>query len=259
MIDTGLMRLTGTATAIKAWKQLLPEYQPGKKIAIKENFNDSIMGGGTRGYQDNDAYVDALPQILNSIIRGMKSFGVVENDIWVYDASRYITDRFRALVPYDNIHYFDRTGNGADVERATFSSSVPSSTINFSGTGYTGTNKICDIVVQADYLINIPIFKRHGGAGITLCMKNHLGTINGFLYGSHNMHNFFYLSASQYNSESNPILNINTNLHIRDKTVLNIGNGLYGAWPSNNEVPKKWSSFNNDSPNILFFSVDPVQ
>ncbi len=259
MVATGVMRLTSTNSAPAAWKVLLPDYQQGEKIAIKENFNDSIMGGGISGYGDNDAYVDALPQILNAVIAGLKSIGVVEDDIWVFDASRYITDRFRDGVYYSGIHYFDRSGNGQDVKEAGFSSSPPDDAlINFSDSSYGESHQITDVLVQATYLINIPILKRHGGAGITLCLKNHLGTINGFTSGSHSMHNYFYLSGSSYESDKNPIVEINNNPHIKNKTILNIGDGLYGTYPSNNSWPKQWSSFTDDSPNLLFFSVDPV-
>ena len=48
------------------------------------------------------------------------------------------------------------------------------------------------------------------------------------------------------------------NPHIRDKTVLIIGDALYGGWQSNNTAPERWDSFNDDSPNMLFFSGDPV-
>ncbi len=35
MVASGVMRLTGTTTAQAAWLALLPDYQPGEKIAIK--------------------------------------------------------------------------------------------------------------------------------------------------------------------------------------------------------------------------------
>lgn len=63
MLANGLRRLTGTKTIAAAWAALLHEYKSGEIVAIKVNFNDTIFGGGTVGYLDNDAYVDALPQV----------------------------------------------------------------------------------------------------------------------------------------------------------------------------------------------------
>lgn len=256
MMDKGIMALTGTLNLENAWKIILPDYQSGEKIAVKVNFNDSVMGGGSSGYGDDDAYVDALPQIINSMVRGLKTIGVQEQDICIYDATRHITDRFRARILYPCIKYFDKYGNGSDIQITGFTNTEPTAQINFSNSGYTGSHKITDVLVEAKYLINIPIFKRHGGAGITLSFKNHLGSLD--FASSNPMHSYIYLNRGDYNSASNPIVDINNNPHIKNKTVLIIGDALYGAWPDNNEPPSKWSSFNNDSPNMLFFSVDPV-
>lgn len=258
MVDQGLMELTKTASVTQAWQTLLPNYQQGQKIAIKVNFNDAIMGGGTDGYGDNDNYVDALPQIVNSVVRGLKAIGFYEADISVFDASRYVTDRFRAKIPYTGINYYDHYGNGSDVQIAEFNSNDPAAPIDFTDSGYTGGHNVADVLVNSNYLINIPILKRHGGTGMTLSLKNHLGSINGFYSGSHNMHSYFYLDRSNYSSDVNPLVDINNNPNIKDKTVLIIGDGLYGTWPDNNEAPRRWTSFDDDSPNMLFFSVDPV-
>lgn len=259
MFNRGLQSLTSTNSTNAAWQAILPAYQAGEIVAIKVNFNDSIMGGGISGYGDNDSYVDALAQVVNSVITGLKNRGFLENNIRVFDSSRYIPDRFRALIHYKNIRYYDGYGNGADVQKSTFVSSELSAPINFSKSGYPATtHKISDVLVESDYLINIPIMKRHDGSGITLALKNHLGSINGFTSGDHSMHDYCYLNGSKYTSISNPIVDINLNNNIKDKTVLVIGDALYGGRQSNNIPPQRWRSFNNDSPNMLFFAVDPV-
>lgn len=259
MVDKGLMELTGTSNITEAWQTLLPAYEPGQKIAIKVNFNDSILGGGGTGYVDSDAYVDALPQMINSLVRGLKNIGVQEEHISVFDASRYITDRFRNLILYPGIKYYDGFGNGSDVQKTGFTSTDPTAEIDFSASGFSGSNKVTDILVESDYFINIPIMKRHGGAGITLSLKNNFGTID--LSNStqkHALHDYFFLYGVNYSSTANPLIDINNNTHIKDKTILVLGDGLYGTWPDNNQPPRRWASFNNDSPNILFFSVDPI-
>lgn len=253
MIERGVMELTGTGSVADAWSAILPDYQVGEKIAIKVNFNTG------NSYDDNDAMIDEIPQPINSIIRGLKLIGVQESDIWIYDASRYIPDRFRTRIHFPDVKYFDHYGTRAGVTLATFNSSDPSAWIDFSGTGYTGSHKVSDVLVNATYLINVPVFKRHGGAGITLSLKNHLGTVDGFYTGQqNNMHDYFFLSGSHYSSSSNPLVNINSNQHIKNKTILIIGDALYGSWPENYQPPSKWNSFGLDSPNMMFFSSDPV-
>jgi hypothetical protein len=54
-------------------------------------------------------------------------------------------------------------------------------------------------------------------------------------------------------------VDIYNNTHIRDKTILTVGDALYAARINNyNEIPSPWPSFGNQSPNSLFFSTDPV-
>ena len=40
MVDQGVMQLTGTTSVSQAWQTLVPNYAPGKAIAIKVNFNN---------------------------------------------------------------------------------------------------------------------------------------------------------------------------------------------------------------------------
>jgi hypothetical protein len=56
----------------------------------------------------------------------------------------------------------------------------------------------------------------------------------------------------------NILADINDNPHIRDKTRLVIGDGLFGNPYVNWDSVERWDIFNNDDPNILFFSTDPV-
>ncbi|MBN2518519.1 MAG: DUF362 domain-containing protein, partial [Candidatus Altiarchaeota archaeon] len=259
MFDKGIMELTGAATPEAAWRMILPDYIPGKKIAIKVNFNDAVVGGGTAGYGDNDAYVDALPQPINGVVRGLKSIGVREEDIQVFDTSRYITDRFRAGIKYPGIEYFDRYGNGADVQPGGFSSTDPSAFVDFSDSGYPTARRLTDVLVNADYVINMPIMKGHGNALITLSFKNHFGSLDGGPYGlSQGMHDYFYPGGAYFSTTKNPLVDISNNPNIRDKTILIVGDALYGARDGNNEPPKRWRVFGEDSPNMLLFSVDPV-
>jgi hypothetical protein len=54
------------------------------------------------------------------------------------------------------------------------------------------------------------------------------------------------------------MLDIYKNHNFVDKTVLTIGDGLFGCWLNNYSEPEPWVTFNNQAPNSLFFSRDPV-
>lgn len=131
----------------------------------------------------------------------------------------------------------------------------PTTRVDFSNTSYSGTHRVPDILVETHYLINVPIVKRHGGAGITLALKNHLGSIEGFYSGGHTMHQYFYLGGSEYQSNRK---HQQQPSHQRQNGSDRRRRPLRLRWRSNNTPPERWSSFFGDSPNMLFFAADPV-
>ena len=167
MIDEGLKTLTNKSNIVDAWNFLLPGYQHGKGIAIKVNLNNCGSCG------DSDNLIDALMQPVNALIAGMLSMGVQANDIWIYDAIRWMPTRFTSKCINPNVHFYDRECE----EAATFNSSDPSATVHFNHPDITN-RKVVDVIVNASYLINMPILKDHGIAGVTLGFKNHFGTID---------------------------------------------------------------------------------
>jgi len=80
-------------------------------------------------------------------------------------------------------------------------------------------------------------------------------------YDRSTMHQFFNQGGNTAGCllEINNILaDINNNPHIRDKTRLVIGDGLFGNQHTNWRDTEIWSIFGDDDPNILFFGKDPV-
>jgi hypothetical protein len=251
MVDEGLKQLAGQPTVAAAWQTLLPGYAPGKAIAIKVNFNNS---GGSCA--DSDNIIDALIEPVNALVRGMKEMGVQEEDIWVYDALRRIPDRFCTGCLYPSVRFFDKQGLCA--EPATFSSSDPNAEVDFGHPSLTN-RRLTDVVIDAAYLINMPIVKDHGIAPVTLGFKNHFGTIDDITgSGNDNLHYYICPGDSRYSSSYNPLLDIYLNPHIRDKTALIVGDGLYGSLTNTARLPSRWSTFGSDAPNSLFLAVDPV-
>lgn len=245
MVDQGVMALTGTFSAADAWRALLPTYQTGQGIAIKVNFNNSTT------CDDADGQIDALIQPVNAIVRGLTQIGVAQADVWIFDATRRIPDRFVNGSQYGDPVFFDvgcRTG-------VSWGSNDPDAYVAFTpppGVSVAST-RITDVLIDATYLINMPIMKPHSIAGVTLGFKNHFGCIT----NPWNLHPFIKPGVANYTPDWNPLVDIYMNPHIAGKTILTIGDGLLAA-KGFDVAPSVWTTFGNQVPNSLFFATDPV-
>jgi hypothetical protein len=264
MTDEGLLRLTGAATLALAWQAILPAYTVGQKIAIKINLNNSACN-------ETGNVIDALPQPINAIVRGLKARGVAENDIIVYDVSNgghyngqnwriaqiptRLLNKVRALYPNVQFH---AAANDCGSPYITPSGYSTTQYIHFNvpvGKPAIADSAVGNVLANAAYLINLPIMKKHAFSGVTLGFKNHYGSFDQCSY----THWSITLDDPNYTPTYNAQVDIYNNPHIKNKTVLTVGDGLYGARVNNyNEIPSRWASFSNDSPNCLFFSIDPV-
>jgi hypothetical protein len=252
MTDRGVMDLTGTTTRAEAWGAIMPAYAAGQKVAIKINLNNA-------GCDDSDQVIDGLPQPINSVILGLKAIGVPENDILVYDVTNgwhngempgRLVNKVTALFPGVQFH-----SNEGGCSTALGYSTSQKVHFNVPAGRTISDRPICNALVQAAYLINMPIMKKHGMAGVTLGFKNHFGSIN----GCDQVHWSVDLGDTDYLSTYSGLIDIYNNAHFKNKTVLIIGDGLYGARFNNyDEVPNPWPTFGNKPPNSLFFSKDPV-
>lgn len=266
MVDRGVKELAGASTVAEAWRAIVPDYAPGKAIAIKVNFNNCWWCDMCR--TDCDEYgtpIDALIQPINAVARGLlQAYSNFDaRDIWIYDATisvnppwyaRTIPGRFKEGSLYP-VRFFDHNADYCN-ERANYDSTDPSATITWRNPSSVPTPpaaKVTDILVNATYLINMPIMKRHVASVVTLSFKNHFGSIaypnffHEWLFGANN-------SGTTYNL----LVDIYRNTHIQDKTVLTIGDGLFGNRKDNISKPAPWSTFGNHAPNSLLFSKDPV-
>jgi hypothetical protein len=252
MTELGMMDLTGASSRADAWRAVIPAYSVGQKVAIKINLNNASCN-------TSNQVIDALPQPINSVILGLKEIGVPEDAIRVYDVTRgwhngqmpaRLVARVTALYPNIQFHSYDggcSTELGYSATEKIHFNVPPGRSIS--------DRPICNALVEAAYLINMPIMKKHGMAGVTLGFKNHFGSIDHCDY----VHWSVELGNGQYLSTYNGLVDIYNNPHFKGKTVLTIGDALYGARINNyNEVPSPWPTFGNRSPNSLFFSKDPV-
>lgn len=247
MVDEGMMELTGTTNLTAAWQAIIPGYQNGDAIAIKVNCNNAMS------CNDTDGQIDALPQPVDAIVRGLTQAGVAEADIWIFEARRRIPDRFVNGISYNGVQYFDHDCR----IWAGFDSNDPNAIVTFNPPGgipMPPTTRITDVMINAKYLINVPIIKTHGLTGVTLTFKNHFGTIN----QPAPLHPYVGMSEQYYQSDYSLFVDLYLNPHIVGKTVLILADALFGAKDGTTSPPATWQTFNGQVPNSLFFSLDPV-
>jgi hypothetical protein len=95
---------------------------------------------------------------------------------------------------------------------------------------------------------------------VTLGFKNHLGSIDNVYTSStsDSFHSYIDPLNGLYNPNSNPMVTLYTHPHVGGKTILTVGDGLFGAFGSSWVAQTTWSVFGNQPANSLFFTMDPV-
>jgi hypothetical protein len=249
MMEEGLMRLTDTALVEDAWTVLLSDYEPGQKIAVKVNLNNSTCG-------DTDNQIDALIEPVNALIRSLVTAGIAEEDVWVYDAIRSMPQRFYGRREFTEARFFGNAGCADAV--APFGRGNRSLRVAFSHPALRSERWLTSLLGDATYVINMPILKRHGAHPVSLGFKNHFGSLNDLGGdGDDNPHPYIDPGDGRYSTNSSPLVDIYANPNIADKTVLTVGDGLFGA-SGCHHTPAPWSTFGDRAPNSLLFSRDPV-
>jgi hypothetical protein len=271
MFSIGVKQLTGTSNDSDAWDAIFcyfnqvhgngdVGYQSGEKITIKVNLNAALNGVGNPYVQeDNDR--DASPYVIKALLRQLVNVaGIAQEDITLFDASRPMANWFYDRVYYETypadplieefsqIHYVDSIG-GADGRELV----VPSSTKMYFSDGVVRTLPTC--VVDAKYIINIPLLKRHIiNNGVTLSGKNFFGS---FIEPVFNIHP--YLISGMTMGEPAPQVDLFAYEHLGKKTLLYLGDGTYGTKVDHSTIAKfLMYPFIDDWTNSLFFSEDPV-
>ncbi len=269
MLSKGIKALAGVESESEAWDILFTHfneihgygedgYQTGEKIAIKVNLNNN-WGNINYILQNNDR--DASPNVVKGLLRKLVNVvGVAHDDIIVYDASRPMPNWFYHRVYYEEypspnlkaefpkVHYRDSAGLLPGRVKV-----KPSEVKIHFADGLIRTLPQC--VVQAKYIINMPILKRHPiDYGVTFSGKNFFGT---WIENVWDVHNFHKTGFNKGNPT--PQTDLFAHEHIGGKTLLYLGDGLYPTKKDHCIIDKfEMYPFNNDWTNSLFFSQDPV-
>lgn len=283
MMAAAIKRLSGEVTDGNAWnaffrffnqnqgKGAVP-YQAGEKISIKVNMVTAIRtyanivdANGNQRYQLG--WVNTSPQMILALLRQLVNVvGVAQSDITVGDTLCYFPNHYWDYVhgEFPNVHYMACSSQWGRYG-ATSSQGQPSETrIYWSTAGAAGATPDYLPVnfAEADYVINFACLKGHS-AGITLCGKNHHGSLirTPSQAGYYNVH--FSLPNAVFGvpgmGHYRSIVDTMGHSGLGGKTLLYLVDGLYAGYRSEGR-PYLWqmAPFNGDWPSSLFASQDPV-
>lgn len=264
MMDAAITALTGLGSVAEAWRAIVREYVPGRAIAIKVNMNNCYHCDLPRvGCEEWQLALNGLIHPVNAVVSGLRrAYPAFDaRDVWVYDGTvggtppvsrRRISSRMASGCRHPGVRFFD-TGC---VEPATYDSTESSAIVTWhppAGMPVPPPMQVTDVLVKATYVINMPIMRRHGGAGVTLSFKNHFGSVADCTP----LHDWIIRDGPEGDTYS-ALVDLYQNAHIAGKTVLTIGDGLYGNWESNTTKAKPWRTFGGTAANSLLLSTDPV-
>ncbi len=229
MVDEGMFALTGKKTAADAWRAF---FTPEDVVGIKVN----PIGG---------VKLSTRPEVVNAIVLGLKAAGVKDNNIIVWDRFSYhlATAGFPLNKGSSGVRcYGSEPTSGYD--KKVYYESLDD---DFNQRQEDGARSLFSAIVtqQATAIINVPVMKDHGIAGVTLCLKNlAFGAIN-------NTQRFhpapYFCDPASAEVCAHPALKNKVRLHIVDALQACFDGGPAGM--------KTWTMWNEER---LFFGTDPV-
>ena len=280
MLSRGLQTVTGTTTDALAWDALFryfnvehgkgdAGYQAGENISIKYN----------------TAAFDTAPQTVLALLRQLvHSAGVAPEHIAIYDITFTIPTQIIAPVheEFPAVRFVSWESHGGRIEyRRDTGSQIRWSVPLDEEIGGGNPTYLPFVVSAADYLINLGNLKGHGLAGVTICAKNHFGSLTvdrdgepyrnapkgAGLHPTVAVHD--YRGGGEWDfpmrdmGTYNGIVDLMGHEQIGGKTLLYLVDGLYALQAQNNLDPaldQRWQSapFNGHWTSSLFLSQDVV-
>ena len=274
MMEQAVCQLAGESSVGAAWKALFrhfnqgrgradTEYRAGEKLAIKPNWVGMIWREGNVDLETyrlirRQDYMNTAPQMLIALIDQLVSAaGVAPADITVCDTLAYMAEEYYRPMrdAFPDVAYEDFGGQAG--RRPVRASSVPFYwSCRPEGVA---TDYVPESFARADYLINFANLKAHTGAGVTLCAKNHFGSLVRWPVqaGYYNMHRHCFTKKTAVYRENVDLLG---HAQLGGKTVLNLIDGLFPGKHPIDHAPRRWDSppFDGHWACSLLASQDPV-
>jgi uncharacterized protein (DUF362 family) len=155
--DTPARLFAAGIAALGGMARFVPK---GGTVVIKPNIGWDVTPD--RGANTN-------PLLVKAIVEASLAAGAAK--VYVFDHS---CDYWKACYKSSGIEDAAKAG-GAVVAPAGSESYYQR--IEVKGTSALGTLKVHELVLEADCLVNVPVLKSHGGAGMTCALKNLMGAV----------------------------------------------------------------------------------
>jgi hypothetical protein len=274
MMARAVCDLTGEPTVAAAWDRLFRHlnktrgkgdvgYKPGEKVMIKPNWVGMIWREGhvdpdTCTFKDRKDYMNTSPQMIIALLGQLVGVvGVRPADITVCDTLSYLVKEYYDILhgAFPEVRYEDFAGKFGRIK-------VKESTVSIHWScrpqGVT-PDYLPTCIAEAEYLVNFAQFKAHTATGVTLCGKNHFGSLVRWpvQQGYYEMHRgSFSQKVKQYREQ----VDLMGSAQLGGKTVLYLIDGLFSGRHPMDPEPRKWTStpFSGTWTASLLASQDPV-
>ena len=273
MLARAVCDLTGETTVAKAWSRLFRhlnrsrgkgdvDYSAGEQIAIKPNWVGMIFHEGhvnldTCSFIRRHDYMNTAPQMILALVSQLASVGVQPQKITVCDTLACLVHEYYDLLhgAFSAVRYEDCSGKfGRGKVKSSSQALHWSSRPQGKAQDY-----LPACFAEAQYLINFANLKAHTGGGVTLCAKNHYGSlirwpVEKAYYDLHP--NCFSKDSAIYR----PLVDLIGHSHLGGKTVLYLVDGLFSGVHPRDPVPQRMHSspFNGQWSCSLLASQDPL-
>jgi hypothetical protein len=290
MVVDGIKKLGGSTGLDESWEAIFryfnsqkkgssTGYTQGEKIFIKINqgtangklWRKDIQNGfyipealteseeAKKGYSGTcETYPNVVLEILRELVYVV---GIDQKNIAIGDPISHIFGHNYEVwaTEFPDVVYVDKT---YPIHGRTLIHPTENDLVFYSD--QTQSDKLFDIIENADYLINVASLKPHGRAGVSLTAKNH--------FGSHARRSAFHLHYSLISpvSVGKPTNNgygkyrVQVDLmgskYLGRNTLLYVVDGLFGGGSVETRVPVKYfmPPFHDDWCNSIFMSQDQV-
>jgi hypothetical protein len=296
MVSESIKKISGKSDLKKSWESLFryhnlkkikkkKGYSNGEKIFIKINqgtaswvlnkeeknngysFPSSVKPGQERRLRMMGA-TETSPYIVLELLRELVNVaGIRQSDISIGDPIAHIFGHNYSIwhAEFPDVVYIDRFSEMFD---RTLIKQTENSLVFYSDKRQ--SDKLYDIIENADYMINVASLKPHGSAGISLGAKNHFGS-QGRSSASHLHYSLiaplWEESPREVGNPSNGgykkyrvLVDLIGSRFLGQNTMLCIVDGLFGGGADETRGPVKYfmPPFNGDWSNSIFISQDQV-
>jgi uncharacterized protein (DUF362 family) len=199
-LDRSMQAFYACDSPLEAWKKVV---RPGEVVGLKVN---CLAGKGN----------STRPELVEAICERLQQAGIKAGDIVIWDRLNADLEsaRFRIVERGSSVRCFGNDTLGFETELATYGSvgSLLSRTLT----------QVCDAV------INLPVLKDHGIAGVTIALKSMFGAI-------HNPNKYHLNVGDPY------VADVNMLLPIRQKVRLSICDATTAQYQGGPSYMPQWT------------------